>query len=597
MDKKSKEKYVAPHELIGMDYSTEDYIKYRRKGGLIVRKLMEYIPVMILTNISLFLINTVDKIVAGNFVSAEAMESISIFFPALLITSAFSGPVASGIATTISNAMGKNDLEELAHANTVGARLVALTAIITGIIQIPIILFLIKSYGVNPELTNMMWQYGIGCMICTPIATVSTAGTYQLQIAGKMKVIMVLTIIEGVGNLVFDLLFVAVIGMGVEGTGYGTAVSNLLRCIITVVYMKKYTDFYKGDGKKVTLQECLSTIRLGLPECAFMLMLSFQNYFTIRILLSAFETGGGVIYGLCSFCLSLVGILFTGIQGGMRPLMGLYSGAGDKQGLSELVRHGYYNVLIYAGVTTVAIMLLPATFYHIHGIQDIPPGGILSVRLFALAFIFRGFDYVLRLYLINRQDIRFTTILTVLGNATLPLFAFLISLTSLPAPYIFLAYLFTELLVHGLSTYRYLHFKKLDKNEPDDAVVLYLTVNKEDAVEASKYIREVADRNGIEKGIAFKVALCMEEMVAYIEESERLSLMASRTPSVDIIVRFEDANHGMFISLDDGAFIALDKDAEKQELITDNYELVKCFAKEVEYQYILNMNYSKFIFY
>ena len=60
------------HEIKG---STESY-KYRRRGGLIMRKLAEYVPVMILTNISLFLINTVDQVVAGNYIGKEALSSI-----------------------------------------------------------------------------------------------------------------------------------------------------------------------------------------------------------------------------------------------------------------------------------------------------------------------------------------------------------------------------------------------------------------------------------------------------------------------------------------------------------------------------------------
>ena len=47
------------------DRDNEEYSRYRRRSGLIMRKLASYIPVMIVTNISLLLINTVDKIVAA----------------------------------------------------------------------------------------------------------------------------------------------------------------------------------------------------------------------------------------------------------------------------------------------------------------------------------------------------------------------------------------------------------------------------------------------------------------------------------------------------------------------------------------------------
>ena len=93
---------------------------------------------MIVTNLSLLLINTVDKIIAGNYVGAEAMNSISIFFPVLLATSAFSALVANGIATSLSNAMGDNDTEGIGRIKSASLRIMVVSAIIVGIVQIPI---------------------------------------------------------------------------------------------------------------------------------------------------------------------------------------------------------------------------------------------------------------------------------------------------------------------------------------------------------------------------------------------------------------------------------------------------------------------------
>lgn len=66
--------------------------------------------------------------------------------------------------------------------------------------------------------------------------------------------------------------------------------------------------------------------------------------------------------------------------------------------------------------------------------------------------------------------------------------------------------------------------------------------------------------------------------------------------SVEVIVRFKGEHEAIFIELDDGKCIALDKNDISRKLITDNYELLKKLAKNVEYQYILNMNYTRFTF-
>ncbi|MBR0379320.1 MAG: hypothetical protein IJH62_02020 [Mogibacterium sp.] len=48
--------------------------------------------------------------------------------------------------------------------------------------------------------------------------------------------------------------------------------------------------------------------------------------------------------------------------------------------------------------------------------------------------------------------------------------------------------------------------------------------------------------------------------------------------------------------MDAGRCIALDNDEETEKLITDNYGLLRKLAKSVEYQYILDLNYTRFTF-
>ena len=61
-------------------------------------------------------------------------------------------------------------------------------------------------------------------------------------------------------------------------------------------------------------------------------------------------------------------------------------------------------------------------------------------------------------------------------------------------------------------------------------------------------------------------------------------------------MRFKGKDEAVFVELDDGKCIALDKNELSQKLVTDNYELLRKLAKSVEYQYILNMNHTRFTF-
>ena len=614
-----------------MEENTEKgLLRYRRSGDLTSRKLAEYIPAMLITNLSTLLLVSVDGIVAGNLVGEEALSAVNIFYPVTVLVGALSVLVASGISTSLSTAMGKNDHAALDRTKAASMRITAVMAVAVGIVQIPVVWLVVRSYGLSEEMYRMTMQYALGIMICTPLGLVSSVGTYQLQIAGKMKALMGLSVIEGVSNLAFDLLYTGVFKMGIAGTGYGTATANLIRCALTVAYLYRCTDMLRSDTKKVSFAEVKSILSVGVPDASYMLIIAFQNYLIMKILLAAFGTDGGVIKGVCTLCFSITNVLISGIAGSMRPLMGLYAGADDKAGLHILMKQGSRLNLISAGLATLVIELRPEWFYAINGVKDIPEDGLLCVRLFALYFVLKGFDFLLRMYLSNRKDSGYATALTVIGNATLPLFAFILWKAA-PAPYIFLAYLATEIVVFVMSYVRYRGWLEKDRKEIEENghdIVLYMTVHPEEAVEASRELRSYAEKHGISKRIAYRAALCMEEMVAYARAAEAIDpimkliegseaekkftavvTMGGTAPwaekvmkdisdrlSVEVIVRFKGEHEAIFIELDDGRCIALDTSEISRKIITDNYELLKKLAKSVEYQYILNMNYTRFTF-
>lgn len=589
-----------------MENRNRRLLKYRRRGDLTARKLAEYIPAMLFTNLSTLLLISVDGIVAGNLVGKDALSSINIFLPVDIAVGALSSLVASGIATCLSTAMGKNDAAALDHIKGVSLRIMAAMAVIVGIVQIPVVLLVIRSYGLTDEMYEMTMQYAIGMMICAPLGLVSTVGTYYLQIAGKMKVLMILSVIEGLANLAFDVLYTGVFHMGVAGTGFGTVTANVIRCSLTVIYLFRYTDMFRSDTKKVSLSDVKNILSFGVPDFSYALILALQNYLIMQVLLSAFGSDGGAIKGVNSLCFSITNVLIMGIAGSVRPLMGLHAGAEDKAGLGILMRQGMVLGIVCAGLATAVIELQTEWFYVISGVHDIPEGGILSVRLYALFLILRSCNTLFRMYLSNRKDSKYATLLTVCGNATLPVFAFILWKTA-PAPCIFLAYTATELLTFALSFARYCKWIRKDRKEIEENgedIVLYMSVKPDEAVEASREIRSFAKENGISDKIAYRTALCMEEMVAYAREADAIDPLAGlgvsgkkrNKLSVEVTVRFKGKNEAVFVELDNGRCIALDKNEVTQKLITDNYELLRKLAKSVEYQYILNLNYTKFTF-
>ncbi len=585
-------------------YSKAVLNDYRRDGSLLKRKLIAYLPAMMMTNLSNLLLVSVDGVVVGNFVGSDAFASVNIFGPINRLIGAISVLAAVGISTTLSTAIGSNRQEEINKARGAAFQFMVIMAVLVSIVQIPLIHLVIASYRLSPEINDLVWQYAIGIMICSPLGMLSTIGVYQMQIVGKMNMLMKLSVLEGVSNLVFDLLFVGAFDMGVAGAGYGTACANLIRASTTVYFLSKYTDIYKRDGYRTDIRDFVKIIRIGAPDATYALMTAFQSYFVMQILLSKFGSDGALINGICSFCFNLTCVLTNGLQGSMRPLVGLLTGADDRKGLSTLMNIGFSFNLTYGGICTAVVMLFPEIFFSMNGVKTIPEGGIESLRIFSLVFIVKGFNVLLRLYLANRKDSKFAIKLNLSGSVIMPLTAYIISMLASP-PWIFLAYTITDTLIFAVLSKRYIAWKEKDKKEDymeGQQVVLYMTVAPDVAVSASRDIRKVADEYDIDPKIANRVSLSMEEMVAYAEEvrdddtgkghRRKKKNEEEDVFSVQVMIRFRGENAATVVTYDDGHKINLDMDEDKRELAVSNYELLRRLAKSLEYQYVLDMNYT-----
>lgn len=560
--------------------------EFRFSGELTKKKLIQYFPAMLITNISTLLLISVDGLVVGNFCGKSALSSVNIFYPATLAIGIISTILSAGAAARLSEGMGKIDIRGLYKTRSTLKILMIIAALFVAVIQIPIVYIIISSYSLSSEMNSLVWSYAIGIMISLPFGLISTIGVLQLQIVGKMKVLMGLACLEGGANLVLDLLFVGAFDMGVAGAGYGTAGANIIRCTTTLIYLIKKTDMFHTGGEKATLIEAGEILKRGLPDSTNSLMMAIQNYVIMSVVLSAFGEEGGTIRGVCSFAFNVASVVFTSVQGSVRPLSGLFSGAKNYRGLRILVQQGVIAASVLTAIVVVVAEFFPGLFYTVHGVDDIPSGGYLSLRIFVLYLVFKAIDEIFRLYFTNRRIYKFSTTLAIVGNATLPLFAFVFGHV-FRAEMIFLSYLCTETIILIANLIRYFKLLHNDKkSRSENETDIYVTVSVNDAVECSRQIRAYANEHNVNKKYAFRTALCVEEMVAYAKATHD-----SEDVNIQVMIRFLK-DSALLMIIDDGACIYLDKEEANERLVTTNYGLLKKVSSSVEYQYVLDMNYT-----
>ena len=164
--------------------------RFKRKGTLIHKKLMEYLPALIVTNLSTFLLLSVDGLVVGNLIGADALSAVNIFYPATIFIGAGTSILSNGASSALSTRMGRNDIDGIRSLKKTIRNVVIVGTLVISFVQIPLVYLLINLYRLSPEMNRLTWLYAIGILISTPFGVISTVGTYMLQILGKSKPLM-----------------------------------------------------------------------------------------------------------------------------------------------------------------------------------------------------------------------------------------------------------------------------------------------------------------------------------------------------------------------------------------------------------------------
>lgn len=569
--------------------SSDHLSPYRRNGNIVVRKFREFIPALLIANISNMILLTVNGLVVGNFYGSDGFACISFVDPIESLINVGSTLTACGIATYLSTAMGSGDTGSFEEAKGVSMQLMFILAVLFTVIELPLAWMVIRSYDLSPYMYSMTWKYALIRILTSPVEILTTVFVYELQIVGKMRALMWQAIVQGVSNILFDLLFVAYLHMGIAGAGYGTACSMLLRAVLSFLYIRRYTDLFRHSRRRISLSEFRKMVLYGIPDASYVFMTAIQDYFMVKILLSAFGVEGGVISGVCDFCSGLASIFIRTTQNSARPLMGLFAGADDRMDLKLLMRHALNVIVASVGIVVLTVQAFPAFFYRIYHVTEIPDGGLLSLRLFAPFLLIKGCSTLFRMYLNNRGDSGYAARVTIFGTATLPFFAWTLSLLA-GGPYLWLAYSFSELLMLMIYYMRYLRRKRIDRENESLDHSLFLSVGPASAADASERVMRYLRETGIDDRLSYHIALCLEETGAYAQH-------ANKNKSVEVCVRLKITPEGeaILIILDDGKCVYLNNDEEEKRLITDNYSLIRRISRRFEYQYVLNLNQIKIV--
>ena len=247
--------------------------------GNIPRQLLSFFFPLFIGSLFQTLYNTVDSVIVGRFVGANALAAVGGTGIIMNLLIGFFMGLSSGGTVIISQYYGARDYDKLQRAvhTTVGIAIIGgLVISVMGEIFARPLLTLIK---LDPAIMDMSILYLRLVFAGVIFFTLYNLGGGILRAIGDSKRPRNYLILTCVLNIFLDLIFVLWLHLSVAGVAIATGISIITSSILVMRDLLTTTDIYRVDPKKIRIdREMLREIlRIGLPSGGTSLAYTLSN--------------------------------------------------------------------------------------------------------------------------------------------------------------------------------------------------------------------------------------------------------------------------------------------------------------------------------
>ena len=235
--------------------------------GSPVSLIIKFMIPMCLGNLFQQFYNIADSIVAGKFIGVNALAAIGSTGSLMFFVTGWLNGLSSGFAIIVAQMFGAKKFDRMRHYVAMSIYLMAAFSIVMTIgfslANKPILHLMNSPEEVFGDVTAYMGIIYAGLII---------TGAYNalaafLRALGDSKSPLYFLIISAVINVILDVVFIVVFGMGVEGCGYATVIAQGISAVCCLIYIVKRFPILHLERKDFEI--CWGSfgrlLKLGIP--------------------------------------------------------------------------------------------------------------------------------------------------------------------------------------------------------------------------------------------------------------------------------------------------------------------------------------------
>ena len=369
--------------------------QYLMTEGNIHSKIIRFAVPVFIGHFFQQMYNTVDSLIVGNLINAEALAAVASTASYIYLMTAFFMGFAMGAGVVIARHIGARDEAETGKAvhTAVGLGLVfSLLMTLCGIFLSPVVL----GWMGTPE--NVMDQASryLRVYFSGSIAIVMyNVFVGILQAAGDSKHPLVYLVISSVTNIALDLLFIGVFHMGVEGAALATVFSQILSMVLVARLLLTTHESFRLRPRAIRFDRdnMRQIFRYGIPTALQGCVIDLSNML-IQSYINSFGRPAMDGLGASSKIEGFAFLPVTAFSMALTTFISQNMGAQRKERIREGMRFGLG--------CTAGMLLVTGALMHIFAPQlitlfnrepEIIAYGVTRTRICALFYCLVGFSH------------------------------------------------------------------------------------------------------------------------------------------------------------------------------------------------------------
>lgn len=328
-------------------------------GPIFIKTALPIIFVMSMNG----LLTVVDAMFLGRYVGPAALGAVTLIFPLFMLIIALATLVSNGMSSILARHLGAGDLPAARRifAGAHGMALFVSAALIAAYLLFGRTVTLALASG-SVVLADMAQTYLAITTFMAPLAFVLAVNSDALRNEGRVGFMAAMSLLVSLSNIGFNYVLIALMGLGVAGSAYGTALAQLLALsIITIYRLRGRATLHPRDLMRASWTHRWTRIlALGAPQSLNFIGIALGSAAVIAALQITNAPGYDTTvaaYGIVTRVLTFGFLPLLGLTHALQSIVGNNYGAQAWARSDQSLRLGIWVALAYCSAIQAVFSL------------------------------------------------------------------------------------------------------------------------------------------------------------------------------------------------------------------------------------------------